>query len=685
MGARESKQLALKYTGERRVSVFEGVAEAIRRKECRMEDERKLKQERIQEEERRRERSKDKMNEIKQRKEKITEQKNSQAQKLLQLNAERLEKKIEAKKHFNGPDDPENESDRMMALRSIRALDTETGDPNFDRVSLLLKDVFNVFIAAVSLIDEHRQWFKSIAGFDAPELCRNDSFCSFTIKRNDPLIIYDLREDDRTKNSPGVLHFGLKFYAGAQLTSPDGLNIGTLCIMDVNPRTEETFGKDQLAILTTMAKTVSRELELHKLLIESRNKNLLQSSLTQFGYDSLLISDTRDCMEMALVNIIENMNVNRVTAHLLSSNLTILHETHAGNTTLDDSDPDIIKMAIDHVNVDDPVWMVDDLYNMKENSDLFEEHKIRNAFYSVIYNSEGQPSMLLSGYRTCEHATWGRDETTFVTDITKSLGKILERNQWQEEILTEKKKSDDILLNILPRPIVNRMTKLNQTNIADRVDSVSVLFADICGFTVLSQTMSADNLVSFLNLIFCSFDKLAMLHGCEKIKTIGDCYLAEAGLLSHEDDHSSTIIDFALDILEEIQSEYIQSRHSLCMRIGINTGPVVAGVIGFSKYTYDIWGDSVNTAQRMESHGVAGKIQISESTYNHLGNKANNYIISDRGIINVKGKGKMRTYLINSKKDGKVRNRSLSSVNLMESSPTPLEEIIGDRNRTPRI
>jgi class 3 adenylate cyclase len=127
--------------------------------------------------------------------------------------------------------------------------------------------------------------------------------------------------------------------------------------------------------------------------------------------------------------------------------------------------------------------------------------------------------------------------------------------------------------------------------------------------------------------------------------------LAAAGLLSHEDDHSSAIIDFALALMSEVQDEAIQKKHKINMRIGINTGPVVAGVIGRSKFLYDLWGDTVNTASRMESHGMPGKIQISEATYKNLGKRRQNYILEERGSIKVKGKkDKMRTYFVLGKK-----------------------------------
>ncbi len=212
----------------------------------------------------------------------------------------------------------------------------------------------------------------------------------------------------------------------------------------------------------------------------------------------------------------------------------------------------------------------------------------------------------------------------------------------RKELEAAQEKSERLLLNILPEMIAEQL-KQQQTTIADSFHEVSVLFADIVGFTELSSHISPQNLVELLNEIFTIFDKLAERHGVEKIKTIGDAYMAVAGLPIQRSDHAQAIAMMALDMQQAI-SIFNQERNlSFHIRIGISTGPVVAGVIGLKKFAYDLWGDTVNTASRMESHGLAGCIQVCESSYLHLKDK---FMLEKRGLIKIKGKGEMMTYLL---------------------------------------
>lgn len=199
-----------------------------------------------------------------------------------------------------------------------------------------------------------------------------------------------------------------------------------------------------------------------------------------------------------------------------------------------------------------------------------------------------------------------------------------------------------LLLNILPAPIADRL-KRGSGVIAERYDSVSVLFADIVGFTVLSGGMPPEPLVEMLNDLFTRFDELARRHGVEKIKTIGDCYMAVCGVPEPRPDHAAVLATMALEMLLGLH-EFNQARGTaLELRIGLNTGPVVAGVIGRSKFIYDLWGDTVNTASRMESSGVPGRIQVTEATRQALAG-AGDY--EERGDVEVKGKGRLRTWFL---------------------------------------
>lgn len=205
----------------------------------------------------------------------------------------------------------------------------------------------------------------------------------------------------------------------------------------------------------------------------------------------------------------------------------------------------------------------------------------------------------------------------------------------------EKKKSEALLLNILPETVANRLLSGERT-IADYFDSVSVLFADIEGFTSIARRLNPQELVALLNRIFSHFDSLAEVLGLEKIKTIGDAYMVGAGLPHKVEDHAERCFAMAQGMLRILEEENQGLDEKLRLRIGIASGPVVAGVIGQNKFIYDLWGDTVNTASRMESSGVAGEIHITETTMLALGQTAQ---FVDRGEIEIKGIGKMRTFL----------------------------------------
>ncbi|NET01505.1 MAG: adenylate/guanylate cyclase domain-containing protein [Sphaerospermopsis sp. SIO1G2] len=212
----------------------------------------------------------------------------------------------------------------------------------------------------------------------------------------------------------------------------------------------------------------------------------------------------------------------------------------------------------------------------------------------------------------------------------------------RQKLRLAQQQSDKLLLNILPQVIAEQL-KQQPTTIADSFLEVTVLFADIVGFTELSSRTPPPQLVELLNEIFCLFDELAEQHGVEKIKTIGDAYMAVAGLPKHRSDHAIAIANMALDMQEALAQFNREQNQSFRIRIGISTGPVVAGVIGLKKFAYDLWGDTVNTASRMESHGIPGCIQVSEKSYHFLKEK---YILEKRGVVEIKGKGEMITYLL---------------------------------------
>jgi class 3 adenylate cyclase len=214
--------------------------------------------------------------------------------------------------------------------------------------------------------------------------------------------------------------------------------------------------------------------------------------------------------------------------------------------------------------------------------------------------------------------------------------------QAHRRLQAEQDKSERLLTNVLPVPIAERL-KEGEEVIADAHPDVTVLFADVVDFTPLAERTTPDNLVRFLDDVFSRFDELAERFGLEKIKTIGDAYMAVAGLPDPRPDHADAAANMALAICDALAVMTGPSRGSVQARVGLNSGPVVAGVIGRKKFIYDLWGDTVNTASRMESHGIPGRIQVTEATYQLLRGR---YAFEERGPIEVKGKGQLRTYLL---------------------------------------
>jgi adenylate cyclase len=208
------------------------------------------------------------------------------------------------------------------------------------------------------------------------------------------------------------------------------------------------------------------------------------------------------------------------------------------------------------------------------------------------------------------------------------------------------RRSEELLLNILP-PSIARRLKLDVGTIADGFAGVTVLFADIVGFTRMSARLPPERIVDVLNELFCQFDDVAGHLGLEKIKTIGDCYMVAGGLPEPRVDHAEAIAEMALAMLRIVTEIATRMQEPLDVRIGIHSGPVVAGVIGKRKFIYDMWGDTVNIASRMESHGLPGTIQLSDASRRLLDGK---FRLQRRGMVEIKGKGAMETWLLEGKR-----------------------------------
>jgi guanylate cyclase len=214
--------------------------------------------------------------------------------------------------------------------------------------------------------------------------------------------------------------------------------------------------------------------------------------------------------------------------------------------------------------------------------------------------------------------------------------------------VNEREKANRLLLNVLPKEIAPAL-KSGTRSIAEHYDSASVLFADIVGSTPLFSRLTPDEAVEWLNEVFSLLDTLVEQHGLEKIRTIGDSYMVAAGVPVPDRKHAQAIGDFALEMMAALNQAPARNGQRLAFRVGINSGPLVAGVIGQSKFHYDLWGDTVNTASRMESHGQPGKVQVTQATYELL---KDDFEFVARGPINVKGKDTMETYFLVGRKAG---------------------------------
>ncbi len=233
----------------------------------------------------------------------------------------------------------------------------------------------------------------------------------------------------------------------------------------------------------------------------------------------------------------------------------------------------------------------------------------------------------------------------------------------------EQERAEGLLLNILPGSIAERL-KSNPATIADQFTEASVLFADVVNFTPRSESLPAADVVGLLDRLFSHFDDLAERHRLEKIKTIGDAYMVASGVPTPRPDHARALALLALEMARSMAPSGEVGDLGLELRIGINSGPVVAGVIGRKRFLYDLWGDAVNTASRMESHGTAGDIQISRATYELLRDE---FVCEPRGTVTVKGKGEMETwYLIGPRARAAEGGRG-----------APLRDEVGDLIRQP--
>ncbi|NEO82955.1 MAG: PAS domain S-box protein [Spirulina sp. SIO3F2] len=269
---------------------------------------------------------------------------------------------------------------------------------------------------------------------------------------------------------------------------------------------------------------------------------------------------------------------------------------------------------------------------------------LRSAFAFPIHS--GSEMLGVMTFFRCSQQSPDEHLLEMMTATGNQLGQFIKRKEAEIALQKQQVKTERLLLNILPSPIVDRL-KANPETIADSFEAVTVLFADLVGFTEIAARLSPIELVERLNVVFSAFDHLCEEHNLEKIKTIGDAYMVVGGLPTPRMDHAEAIAHMALDMQSVLAEINRAGGEQFKIRIGINTGSVVAGVIGTKKFIYDLWGDTVNIASRMESHGEPQRIQVTESTYHCL---RDCYNFTPREQITVKGKGLMQTYWLEGKR-----------------------------------
>jgi adenylate cyclase len=501
---------------------------------------------------------------------------------------------------------PANETDRLHALDQYNILDTPA-EAAFDDLTRLAASICGTPIALVSLIDHNRQWFKSKVGIDASETPRELAFCAHAILQpEDVLIVPNALEDERFAGNPLVTAApDIRFYAGNPLVTPDGFPIGTLCVIDRIPR---NLTPEQLEALRILGRQVITQMELRL------NVSRLERQIKRYQQ----VEDKLRASDQQVVDLLESMN-DGFFALDRQWRFTYINRKAA----------EVLQRKIEEL-LGQNIWEI-----LPETVGSIFELEYRKAVgqqISVNFEQFYPPTN-----RWVEVRAFPSYEglSVFFHDITH-------RKVMEEALRCQKAQSERLLRNILPAVIAERL-KQEPTTIADSFDEVTVLFADLVNFTQMASKISPTELVSLLNQIFSIFDELTEKHGLEKIKTIGDAYMVAGGIPIPQENHAEAIAEMALDMQSSLEQFNLEYGTNFYLRIGINTGPVVAGVIGTKKFTYDLWGDVVNIASRMESHSLAGTIQITETTYERL---KEHYIFEDRGIIHIKGKGEMQTYFL---------------------------------------
>eukprot|EP00741_Cyanophora_paradoxa_P004034 tig00000754_g3918.t1 len=591
---------------------------------------------------------------------------------------------------FFPPPAPANEDSRVGALWALRILDTGL-EESFQRLAELAQELFDVPIALVSLVDSDRQWFKARCGLAAPETGRDVSFCghSILLQGPEPLVVRNALEDWRFAANPlvtGAPH--IRFYAGAPLRLAGGATIGTLCIID---RKAREFEGEQQRRLAKLAAIALREIELYGSAQALLFRSATEESIASFSRRAIASGDPCRALALAAETVasVLTADVAFVAAGPAPPSgagaLPLALQLRAPGGDLGPVEeaegfplgPATLAELVDEAP-GAALHLPDPLGDPRCPSRPPSAPPASAPAPSLPWKSgrgrsrAGLISMAGAegaGRRLCYLGAFSCDPRRRFADDVRAylarfgaaleavLGQCRARRALEEsegQLRREKERADRLIRNTLPEAVAAKLIE-ESSPIADLYEETTIVFADIVGFTELSSRLSAPEVAQMLNRIFSCLDRTCATAGCEKIKTIGDCYMAAAGVPQRREGRAGAeaALEFAIGAVAAVKRFNEHFGTAIALRIGVHSGPVVAGVIGTSRYIFDLWGDTVNVAARMESTGLPGRIQVSEATHALV---AERYTWSRRGPIVLKGKaGEAVTFLYEGRLGGDAR------------------------------
>eukprot|EP01116_Phalansterium_solitarium_P015461 TRINITY_DN3419_c0_g2_i1.p1 TRINITY_DN3419_c0_g2~~TRINITY_DN3419_c0_g2_i1.p1 ORF type:complete len:750 (-),score=208.68 TRINITY_DN3419_c0_g2_i1:501-2750(-) len=498
---------------------------------------------------------------------------------------------------------------------------------DFDHIASMACKMFGVPTCVISLLDQSRQWFKSINGLSTDEIGLYETFSAQASLHQEMLVVPDTLADPDFAHNPHVSAAPfIRFYAGAPLQCADGGSLGTLAIMDQKPH---HLSDDHLSCLQELARMVIRELE--QVLMSQLMLGISRSS--QVLMDSTL--DTQKAVESVLQIVLSTLGVRAL--ELLVRKTDGGAELFVGGFSLGA-----------------------EAEGREQRTSLSRMHvaAVSRAQAPAFFNALGAPVVAREGINLIRAAAVGvpvrlsdtelygviflhssaerpytPSDVDFLMSVVWSLASYLRRRKAEQN-------SEELLVNILPDQIVQQL-KTNRKSVAKRIMNATILFADFVGFTSLSGRMEPDQVVATLYSVFSVFDSLTEKWNVEKVKTIGDAYMVCAGVTVPNPHHAECCVELALDMIAATRQ--FEWPEPPVFRIGINSGPVVAGVLNLKRLAFDVFGDTVNVASRMEAACEPGCVRVTAATWEEL--DARKYLW-EKQVVPVKGKGMIDTVLI---------------------------------------